>query len=125
MPITFKVERDKRAVLTTALGNVSVGEVLHHIRAKAEQQAADFNELFDARHVLLDLTSADLIAIAKAVRDTLRNENPGKSAVVTDDATIYTLAKTYVDLTGKEASDLHVFARIEDARAWLGLPDGS
>ena len=119
MPITFTIDQPHHAVLATAAGIVSADEVLGHVQAKAEVGAAGYDELFDARHVTLDLSSTDLIFIAKAVRETLRDETPGKSAVVTDSPVIFTLAKTYADLTGKEASDLQVFKDIEDARRWL------
>lgn len=123
MPIHFTVTPAQGVVLTTALGLVSGREVLEHVEAKTQAQLIHYDEIFDARNVTLDLSSSDLIAIAKAVRESLRGKMPGKSAVVTDSPIIYSLAKTYVELTGKETSDLHVFTDMPSAREWIGLTE--
>jgi hypothetical protein len=119
MPIHFTVDEVKRAVFTTATGIVSCDEILDHLVAKASVGAASFHELFDARQVILDISSADLVVIAKGVSDSLGDEAHGKNAVVTDSAMIYGLAKTYADLTGKDASDFQVFEDLDEARESL------
>src|SRR5688572_13229243 len=109
MAITFTVDPSKRAIFAAATGIVSRQDVLDHLQSKVGLRVTAFHELFDARNVTLDLSSNDLVVIAKAVREALGDEAPGRNAIVTDNAFIYGLAKTYADLTGREASDFQVF----------------
>lgn len=115
MPITFTVEQE--VIFTTARGILSFADVLDHISAKKE--VFTFPEFFDARDVTLDLSADDLKAIAVEVSKTLNGRSPGKTAVVTNSAFLFGLARSYAVLTKETNPDFDVFYEYDEARSWL------
>lgn len=122
MPTTFSVDHERKTILTTASGILSLEEALDHLKAKAAAGAVTYAELFDARDVSLDFSVQDLMRIAAGVREVLGTAKPGPVAVVTNNNFIYGLARTYQVMTAQDNPRFEVFRDYEAARASLPAP---
>lgn len=122
MPITFEIEPVHRVILATAVGIISAADLIEHTHAKVRGEIAGADELFDARDATFDLSTADLLEIARSVRGALADAPPGKCAVLTGSLLLYSLVKTYTSLAGKASPEIRVFTTPEEACHWLGLP---
>jgi len=117
MPITFSIEQ--KVVRTEARGIVTYSEILDHIEAKIAAGAMAFPEIFDARDVMLDLSSSDLQQIASKVVDALAGAAPGKIAVVTNSPFLFGLARSYGELTKETNPQFKVTCDPEEADSWI------
>ncbi len=119
MPASFTIDTDTACVLTTATGILSYADVVELIRAKVKAGVMAHDELVDARDITLDLSSADLPAIAGEVRAALGDRVPGRTAVVTNSGFLYGLARAYADLIKDTQPTFEVFTDMAEARQWL------
>lgn len=119
MPISFVVKSKASSVHATAHGIISFVDVVTYIAAKVEAGVMAFDEMIDLRDVNVDLSAKDLPAIADEVSHALAGQTPGRVAVVTNSAFIYSLAQAYGELTHAIGSKMGVFYDVESAREWL------
>ncbi len=119
MPVTFLLDSEHRAIISTATGMLGRAEILEHLKAKSDAGVLGFAELFDARDVTLDLSVSDLQTIADDVREAMGATERGKTAVVTNNNFIYGIAATYKALTSAQNLEFEVFRQIDDARSWV------
>jgi hypothetical protein len=117
MPITFTIEHE--VVFTTARGILSYADILGHIAAKRKAGITTLPELFDTIDVTLDLSTDELKSIASEVTKSLDGKAPGKTAVVTNSAFLFGLARSYGELTKETNPDFGVFDEYEEARVWI------
>jgi len=119
MPITFVVESDTRHVRTTATGTVTYDDALAHLAAKQASGVVAWPEIFDARDVLLDFTTEDLVRLADKVREAFSNEKPGPIAFVTNSAFVKGLAESYAALTAEHNPHFKIFTNLGEGLAWI------
>lgn len=119
MPVTFKYDETGGIVLTTGRGIVSFEDLMRHIEAKARMKISGVAELFDARDMTLDLSLAQMRQLAEETESRLGAKPPNKTAVVTNSAFIYGLARAYADISRQNKSQFEVFSDIQDAQSWI------
>src|SRR4051812_13785994 len=117
--IGFAVDDDKQIIFSRAGGIVSRADVLSYIEAKTEAGVLGYAELFDARDMVVDLSTADLPVIGTAMRKAAEGKEPAKTAVVTNSAMIYGLAKRYAEITRADNPLFKVFTDYNEARTWV------
>jgi hypothetical protein len=117
--IVFTVDRKAKAVFTTARGIVSRADIIDHIEAKMRAGVLAYAELFDGRETVLDLSMEDLPIIAETMRTAMADLKPGKVAVVADSGFLYSLARSYAELTREDNPQFEVFTEMEEAREWF------
>jgi hypothetical protein len=116
--IHFAFDERAQLIRATAHGIITAGEVIEYLRAKAGDDLQGFDELFDARDVVLDLSLDDLQNVADEVNRRGAGLAPGKTAVVTDSAFVYGLASAYAQMVDN-GSRFRVFAELSQAKEWL------
>lgn len=119
MPITFSSDHGANAILTTATGIVSCGDILKHIEAKVVADVMSYAELFDARDVTLDISITEVNVIARKVREATGQEKPGRIGIITNSNFIYGLAKLYASITEKDNPQFRIFQDLDAARLWI------
>ena len=119
MPVSFVIDSKTSIVHATATGIISYADVLTYIAGKLRAGVITKDELIDLRDVTLDLSAADLPAIAGEVSNALAGQPPGRIAVLTNSAIIYGLARGYAELTKGHGTRLEVFHDLATAREWL------
>lgn len=118
MPIHLQFDEVSGCVLSTASGIVAVKEAEAHVRAKTAANVHWKPEIFDARDVTLDLSTADLKRIAAVVRETLGPLKAGPIAVVTNSGFIECLCRAYAAMTVKQNPAFQVFNTLSEAKEW-------
>lgn len=117
--IAFTVDPLTKAVFTTARGIVSRTDILAHIDAKQRAGVLGYAELFDGRDTMLDLSTTDFPIIAEHLRSMMNGQNPGRVAVVADNVFLYSLARSFAELTKEENPQFEVFTDVDEAREWV------
>lgn len=119
MPASFTIDTQSGCVLTTATGILSYGDIVGLIQAKVKAGVMASDELMDARDITLDLSSADLPAIAGEVRTALGDQPAGRTAIVTNSGFLYGLARSYAEVIRETQPRFEVFTDLEEAKRWL------
>ena len=117
--IGFAADHDKRIIICRASGVVSRADVLGYIDAKRQAGVCGYAELFDARDIVVDLSISDLPVIGEAMRSSMAGQKPAKTAVVTNSAFIYGLAKRYAEVTRADNPEFKVFTDYAEASTWV------
>ena len=120
VPVSYRIERARRLVLTTACGALTDEDVLIHVRELTADPEFDasFRQLADFREVTsTELTSAGVRAVAR--------KNPWKAgarrALVCDQDVLFGIARMFELLSADGGAEIQVFREMSDAQAWLGL----
>lgn len=125
MPITYRVDDERRLVLTTAHGELTQQELQTYVGMVLSDSDIQpgFDELGDLTLVTrVNVSTADIIRVADAIGEVGRHVKETKTALVAPDriveeiSTLYELFRTSVPATVK------LFPSMTEARAWLGLP---
>jgi hypothetical protein len=119
MPVTFKYDERSGIVLTTARGIISFEDLMSHMEAKAHMKLSGAAELFDARDITLDLSLAQMRQLAQETENLLGSQQLDKTAVVTNSAFIYGLARAYAAVSRQDKSQFEVFSDVQDAQGWI------
>jgi hypothetical protein len=120
MPYSFVIDRERRLVLTTVWGEITLETIMGHQDALERDAAFDptFRQLADFTGVTKVLLDAEEIRTAA----TRRVFSPGsRRAIVTATAEVFGLARmysTYLELYGGKV-DLRVFTDKDEALRWL------
>jgi len=120
VPATYRIDRERRIILSTASGVLTDHDIREHqqqLRSDPDFDAS-FDQLWDHRDVTdFQITTATLRDLATA-----RSFKPGsRRAVVTPSDLGFGLARMFQTLHEEAPEDLRVFRTIEEARSWLGL----
>jgi hypothetical protein len=120
MPVRFRYDKDLRMLLTTAEGLVSFDDVAAHISEESRQRALGYRELIDATRAQTSLTAEELRQIVARVLATMRTNQFGPTALVTNDDTLYGMASMFAILSDLQGGP-HVgaFRSFDDALSWL------
>jgi hypothetical protein len=121
MPCVFRIYKDKRLVVTTATGVVTLAEGMANEDSIGLHPDFDptFAHLIDAAGITkADLSTSDLAALAR--RTTFSSH--ARKAVLVSSPVLYGLGRvfeTYSQLAGSES--VHVFKDRFKALEWLGI----
>jgi len=120
MPYSYVIDKDRRLVISTVWGEITLETIMGHQTALAQEPAFDpqFRQLADFTGVTKVLLNSDEIRTA-ATRRVFSSGS--RRAIVTATPEVFGLARmfaTYLELYGG-ALDLHVFTDKEEALHWL------
>jgi hypothetical protein len=129
MPVTYRIDQERRRISTTCVGDVSFQEVMDHFAALETDPHCP--ERLD---VLLDLTTTTSLPDAEQVRavgarigETRRRVRFGACAIVTDRDAMFGMSRMLEVLAEPHFKSTSVFRKLEDAERWLdaeGSPAG-
>lgn len=119
MPLTFEYDAACRLLTTTAVGVISIDDV---VGAELPEVAPGAVELFDARRATgLGLSHADVRRISA-----LEIEQPTRikrMAIVIGGEDALELARTYQTMTVSTGTEVAIFRDAGEATRWLGVAD--
>jgi nucleoside-diphosphate-sugar epimerase len=119
MAITFRSDSVAEILQTRAREMVTLGDLLDHLKVKAEKGLLGHGEVFDARNVVLDLSQHELHELAEAVQKAVGGRRPGPVGVVTNSGFVYGLAKAYAAIAEERSTDFQVFTDLDEAVKWV------
>ena len=118
MPLTYRVDRERRRAIAAASGVVSAQEFLDQQTAVASDP--DFQSDFDAMYDLRQMESFEGASQdVKALALSSPFAEGSRRAVVAASNVIFGLARMYQALSEESAAEIQVFRKMESAEAWL------
>jgi len=120
VPVSFRIDRARRLVVTTARGVLTDEEVLNHVRELTTDPEFDptFRQLADFREVTrAELTSTGVRAVAR--------KSPwqagARRAFVCDQDVLFGIARMFELFSDEGKDEIQVFREMSGAQAWLRL----
>jgi hypothetical protein len=121
MPLEYRIEVSQRTVFTTPFGALTDRDAREHVEELRNHPdfESDFNQLFDAR----DVTSVELsgACVRDIATERMFGEGSLRAFVVATDLA-FGMARMFEMFRDDALDQIRVFRKIDDARAWLGLP---
>ena len=117
--IEFVVDRERQIIFSRASGVVSLGDILKYIDAKKQAGVLEYAELLDGRNIVVDLSVSDLPVIGDAMRNSMAVQKTARTALVTNSALIYGLAKRYAEIRKRDNLQFEVFGDYAEASKWV------
>jgi hypothetical protein len=124
MPITHVIDRFRQRMWTRADGVVTLADIMAHLDAEARDRGLDLPELIDARDASTNLTPHDVRLLVHRVRDMVRAQPFGPTAVVTTDDVAFGMARMFSILIEPARVVFEVFRDVARADAWLAQASG-
>jgi hypothetical protein len=116
--IQTRVDAAKSRVYTNAVGRISFGELLGHVKEEIRADAHRYKELFDASSARTDMTESEVRQLATLAKDFRPASGPGAIAIVVSDPSWFRLAELY-QLLCENHRVVGVFREITAAAKWL------
>lgn len=127
MPISYKLDRARRSILTTATGAITSEDIRSHFQAVRQEQAASYAELIDAQTATgQDLSSTDISNAAGLIEASSCQERFGPRAVVVGSAVAFGMTRMLAILLSDHLA-MEIFYDRDEAERWLALsgpPEG-
>ena len=119
MPITYERDDDRRRIVVTVVGTVTLQEFLGILECQATEGTWRYGLLYIADR-LEPPSTVDLRTMVTHVQRLIIQHGPrGPVAIVSDTVAIYGIARTYALLSERLPQDLAVFRTAGDADRWL------
>jgi len=122
MSIEYIINKERGIVFSKASGTMTDEATIVH-RDQFSQDPLFKSSFWQ----LLDLTDVDDFQMTQKGIRILAERNPfsegSRRAIVAGNDITYGMARMYQLLTDQHAHDLTVFKNMDEAKAWLGLPD--
>ena len=120
MPITRVIDRLRRRLTVHSEGHVTFEDIRGHMENRAEEGLIGYDQIFDARDAVLDLTGDQMRTLAWSTTRVVAGGVPyGCMAFVTNDATSFGMARMFGMLTEDSGLPVQVFYDIDEAERWL------
>ena len=120
MTITTRLNKKTSRVHTLVKGTLNYKDFLTHIEATRPRLAPSWPELFDAREVRTDMTTAEITDLCYAAQAAATRVEIGPTAILATNDLLYGLARMYSGLCGGHANPIEVFRELRSAEDWLG-----
>jgi hypothetical protein len=124
MPITHVIDRFRQRMWTKADGFVTLTDIMAHLDAEARDRGIDLPELIDASNATTNLTPHDVRLLVHRVRDMVRAQPFGPTALVSTDDMAFGMARMFSILVEPARVVLEVFRDVARAEAWLDQASG-
>ena len=118
MPITCSVDRARQRLFTAVEGTVTHLEVMAHWEKKRDDNCLHLSELIDATQVAVAFSAAEVLQIAQLLRDFVRRNALGPTAIVTGDDVSYGMI-LMLEILVKDVCDVRPFCDPGEAEEWL------
>ena len=119
MGIRYSIDRINRRLVTRADGLVTFPEINAHLDIEQRNRDLERAELIDARGATVDLTTEQVGRLVGRAAEMLRYVDVGPTAIVTDNQTVYGMARLYALLAEHAGIVADVFPDVESASHWL------
>lgn len=118
MPLTFKIDHDKRFVHVTAEGRVVLKDVEDYFDVLMVQDAMPYPKLLDCTRAQFEATDADMMVLGARVSAYAAVDPRGPICLVavTDEA--IDMLRRFTNLGGAERA-ARIVATVDEGRQWL------
>jgi len=121
MPISYKLDRARRLILTTATGAITSEDIRSHFQAMQQERAGGYAELIDAHTATgQSLSSTDISNAAALVEASSCHEKFGPRAVVVGSAVAFGMTRMLAILVSDHLA-MEIFYDRDEAERWLAL----
>jgi len=120
MPANYRIDIDRRIILSTAIGKLTDEDLREHQRAVLSDPSFEptLNQLWDLQQVEeLDISNSALRDLASSRSYAAET----KRAVVAPRDVLYGTARMFQTLHDQAPEDFQVFRTADEAKAWLGI----
>jgi hypothetical protein len=123
VPITYKIDADKRTIRTKCFGHVTLPEVINHFRTVAQDP-----ETPKRRNVFLDLSeldsnslpdSGELSTVVNELKRISGEPRLGACAILATNDALFGMMRMFEVLSERLFRVIQTFRTAEDAEAWL------
>src|ERR1700686_1291296 len=120
MPMTLKVDHERREVDTVATGPITYAEIEHHLLEERNFGGLAYKEFMDARDASLVFAgySAQIRQIVALIRNLGQQSTLGPSAVLVSDDFSFGVI-TFLKMLVEDVAEIMPFRDESEARAWL------
>jgi hypothetical protein len=126
MPITYERVDERRRIVVTTVGEVTVEEMLAVVDRQAGERTWHYGMLYDSRRVSTIATAAEVRLGLRHVDELVTVHGPrGPVAFVTTALAAYGMVRMYSTLAGQQHQMVEAFRDIGDAERWLAMHTGS
>ena len=121
MPVRFEIDLERRRVVTTWEGDVTLAENRNFIEALGADPDFDpsLDQLSDARSVTTAVPSDRLADLARSQVF----GSGSRRAIVVDSDLVFGVSRMYQAYTGQGGPEVRVFRDLEEANSWLDHGD--
>jgi hypothetical protein len=121
MHITHSIDTDKRIVITTVTGEITVAAVRADITRLADEPgyAPDMPGIVDMRNATAGLTSDELRQIAETVKNSPKAVNGARRALLVSSDLMYGLYRMFAAFASDGTTEFRVFRDEKLAHAWI------
>jgi hypothetical protein len=124
MPIAYRIDTERRLVLTRAWGALTDADILDHKAQLANDPHfhPTMLQLSDVRAVeRLDVTTDGVMAMVAHDATNYHRVAGHRMALVVGSDEVFGMARMYGLRRGAAGEDVGVFREVADAEAWLGI----
>jgi hypothetical protein len=118
MSLTLTVDHARRRVFTRATGDVTLEQVLAHIREEQNAAGLGYSEVIDARGFRPELTSADVRIIVDTLHQLSKQTSLGPTAVIVDSDVGFGMMRM-LQILMEDVAALRPFRQESEATEWL------
>jgi hypothetical protein len=122
MPVTYKVDHDKKRIYTSAIGNVSYFDLRDHMLSEFGQPTAEYSELFDCTGATTNLDVEEIRLLVASRKQIAEIQSAAPVAIVAPTDYFYDLFRIFHLLT-TGIRPIKVFRNVQDAEEWLDQKD--
>ena len=119
MPITARVERTSKRLLSRASGILTYEDFRHHLQETRGLEAPGYPDLFDARGAETDMTVAQIQSLVSISGEMFKRGALGATAIVVTGHVLFGMTRMYERVNADYISPVHVFLELPPAEAWL------
>ncbi len=124
MPITYRVDRERKLVLATAQGVLTEADLRAYVRTvlSDSQVRPGFNELIDLRNMTsVEVSTLGVGSIVDVILKFAHAVKESKTALVASDLNVQEVSRLNEFLRTTVPTTVQLFRDVAAARAWLGL----
>ena len=119
MPIVMEFDTAGNRLRTTAIGELTLADLLGHIDNEERAVHLGAPELFDARDATTTLTAPEVRRLVDVMRSYAKQQALGPTALVTRSDVVFGMARMYGILSNDFDPRFGVFRNLTDAVRWL------
>ena len=119
LPLTFRVDRNTRAVRTNARGVLGIDDFIEHVHALVKEKVFAYPQLIDAREARLKITSSDVRRLVDRIQGLRKMYGTARTAFVTGYPAAFGMMRMYATLSEESDPGFAVFRDIGEAEEWI------
>jgi hypothetical protein len=127
MPVTYRIDPERRRIVTRCAGETTLPEVLAHFDEleRDPRVPAEADVLLDLTRITSLPNVGQIQSAAHRAGDAGRKVRFGALAVVAQNEELFGVARLFEMFTQRVFTRSRVFAEIPEAEAWLESPDAA